>query len=68
MSTSQLILKFLQHGNTNILTRKKYIDTIMCQQNESEYITAANTQPYNIIYDSDHISMYIDINLKSFIT
>ena len=40
----------------------KQIDTIMCSQMISSYITQASFQPFDEIY---HRSMYIDIKLKS---
>ena len=45
----------------------KQIDTIMCSQMISTYITQASFQPFDEICESDHRSMHIDIKLKYYI-
>ena len=68
----QCLLKETQFNpdNKEIPTYRRgsnQIDTIMCSDHISHHIKQAAIQPYDVICESDHRSMYIDIMLKEYI-
>ena len=58
------VIQLRQHIISNILKGFNQIDTIMRSNHISQHIEQATIQPYVVICESYHQTMYIDIILK----